>query len=131
MAIQYAPKDGTILICNFDGVLPEMVKRRPVVMVSSVSSGLAIVVPLSTTAPLKIKAWHFFLHLSEPLPKPYNCLDCWAKGDMVSVVAFGRLNFPFSGKDKNGKRIYQTNQISNEDLASIRSATSLAIWGSS
>jgi hypothetical protein len=39
MAIQYAPRNGTILLCDFTGIEPEMVKRRPVVMVSSVSCG--------------------------------------------------------------------------------------------
>lgn len=129
MAIQYAPKNGTILICRFDGIVPEMVKPRPVVVLSSVSSSLAIVVPLSTTWPNRIRPWHYFLRLSDPLPRPYNCSECWAKADMIAAVSFERLNLPFKGKDKSGKRIYQINQIPEPDLEAIRSAAWSAVTG--
>jgi len=127
MALQYPPKDGTLLICRFDGVVPEMIKPRPVIVLSSVSPGLAIVVPLSTTWPINIRPWHYFLHLVEPLPKPYDCSECWAKCDMIATVSFGRLNLPFKGKDKAGKRIYQINQLPDADLEAIRAAVWCAI----
>jgi uncharacterized protein YifN (PemK superfamily) len=131
MSIQYAPKCGTILICDFDGIAPEMTKRRPVILLASVSSRLALVVPLSTTPPDKIMPWHYLLRLSELLPKPYDSLECWAKGDMVAAVSFERLNIPFKGKDKSGKRIYQINQVTEYDLNSIRACVCRAISGAS
>ena len=129
MAIQYPPKDGTILLCDFRGIVPEMVKRRPVVMLASVSTRLAIVIPLSTTWPDHVLPWHYFLRLPEPLPKPYTCPECWAKGDMIATVSFERLNLPFMGKDKYGKRIYQINQIASSDLEAIRTAAWRAVTG--
>ncbi|WP_198669160.1 type II toxin-antitoxin system PemK/MazF family toxin [Elioraea thermophila] len=56
MPILYPVAAGTILLCDDDTGFrpPEMVKRRPVVVVSPRlphRDGLATVVPLSTTAP--------------------------------------------------------------------------------
>ena len=131
MAIIYAPKSGTVLICSFTGTVPEMIKRRPVVLLSSVSPRLAIVVPLSTTWPQPIMPWHYLLRLPELLPEPYNKgIECWVKGDMIATVSFERLNFPFVGKDKDGKRIYQINQITEDDLDAVRSSVWRAVLGS-
>ena len=107
-----------------------MVKRRPVIMLSSVSYRLAIVVPLSTTWPDPVMPWHYLLRLSEPLPRPYQSRECWAKGDMLATVSFDGLNLPFSGKDKTGKRIYQINQIPDSDLAAVRASVWRAVLGS-
>ncbi|MHC1790662.1 type II toxin-antitoxin system PemK/MazF family toxin [Solidesulfovibrio sp.] len=129
MSIKYAPKNGTLLICDFDGIVPEMIKRRPVVVLSSVSPGLAIVVPLSTTWPSPVMPWHYNLHLADPLPKPYDNPVCWAKGDMVATVSFERLILPFKGKDRYGKRIYQINQLPESDLVAVRAAVWRAFSG--
>jgi uncharacterized protein YifN (PemK superfamily) len=66
MPISFSPDRGSILICDFDraGISPEMTKTRRVVVVSPTARnhrhgkgpGLALVVPLSTTAPLTVEA---------------------------------------------------------------------------
>ena len=123
MAIRYTPQNGSILICDYDGMLPEMVKRRPVVVVSSVAPRLCMVVPLSTTVPRKTTPWTIKIVLDEPLPPPYIDMTCWAKCDMVSSVSFDRLNLFFGGKDA-GRRIHLERYVSNATLAAIRSG----IW---
>ena len=130
MPIQYAPKNGTILLCDFTGIDPEMQKRRPVVLVSSVSRGLCLVVPLSTTPPKNIMPWHYLFRLPEALPGNYTEATCWAKCDMVAAVSFVRLNLMVKGKDKSGKRIYQLTVISVDDLEAIRAGVRNALSGS-
>ena len=53
MAINFNPRPGTVLYCNFEGyVIPEIVKNRPVIVVSPKylnRKGLYTVVPMSTT----------------------------------------------------------------------------------
>lgn len=54
MPLQYQPKEGSVLICDFRGYeVPEMIKVRPVVVIRKhrTNSLLVTVVPLSTTAP--------------------------------------------------------------------------------
>ena len=123
MPIKYAPQNGSILICDFDGMAPEMVKRRPVVVVSSVSEGLCIVVPLSSSPPIHVQPWNLKIVLQQPLPKPYISMTCWAKCDMVQSVSFERL-YLFRGEKENGKRQYISRSVSDEMLAAIRSG----IW---
>ena len=100
-----------------------MTKRRPVVVVSSVSDRLCIVVPLSTTPPRHPHPWHVKIDLEESLPEPYTELSCWAKCDMVASVSFSRLNL-FRGGKANGKRIYLERKITDTALEVIRAA----IW---
>ena len=118
------PTQGTILICDFDGLKePEMVKRRPVIVVSKpiVSRpGLCTVVPLSTTEPKKILPMHYKLELVPPLPKPYDSPSHWVKGDMIYAFSFKRLTYPFKGKDLNGTRIYDIRSISLEQLICVQ-----------
>ena len=54
MALKYPPKVGTLWICDFNTGFkpPEMIKRRPVVVISPRrSTELCTIVPLSTTVP--------------------------------------------------------------------------------
>lgn len=109
MAIQFHPQRGTILICDFTGMRePEMVKRRPVVVISPRlrnRGNLVAIVPLSTTHPGDTYPYHFRLQIEPPLPAPYADQVCWVKGDMVYTVGFYRLFLPQLGKDASGKRI--------------------------
>ena len=117
MAIKFRPKPGTILLCDFQGSIPpEMNKKRPVVVLSSVSERLCIVVPLSTTAPHFPQKWHCVLHTQDTLPAPYDANTHWVKGDMVSTVSFERLFLPRLGKDTDGKRIYDIKAVSPKDI---------------
>jgi mRNA interferase MazF len=126
MAIQFHPEPGTILICNFEGLKsPEMVKRRPVVVLSprfKNRSGLCTVVPMSTTEPEKIQSYHHKLHTAPPLPEPFSSPSHWVKADMIYTVSFARLSLLFSKKDDGGKRIYDQRVIDAADLLKIRAA---------
>jgi uncharacterized protein YifN (PemK superfamily) len=119
----YRPDPGDILICDFDcgGFMPpEMVKKRPVVVVSHTESHgreLCTVVPLSTTAPKVVKAWH------HPMPhlriKGWpDTPTSWAKCDMVATVGYHRLNKPYN-RTRHG-RVYITMALHPADLAAIR-----------
>lgn len=94
--LSFQPKQGQILICDFDTGFkaPEMIKTRPVVVVSPkrrFSSGLCTVVPLSTTAPNKVMPWHMqFPDNLYPKQKPGSTM--WVKGDHVITVGLYRLD---------------------------------------
>lgn len=124
MAIQFNPEQGTILVCDFKGfVQPEMVKRRPVVVVSPrlrKRAGLCTIVPLSTTPPKEVAPYHFKLHVTPVLPEPYNADFHWVKGDMLYTVSFDRLFLPFNGKETDGKRKYDVRVIDEADLLKIQ-----------
>lgn len=124
MTIQIHPEPGTIVVCDFKGFIkPEMVKRRPAVVVSPrlrTRGGLCTVVPLSTTPPNPVCPYHFELHVTPPLPHPYNAPSHWVKADMIYTVAFSRLYLPFDGKDASGKRNYDVRVIDAADLLKIQ-----------
>jgi uncharacterized protein YifN (PemK superfamily) len=124
MGIQFHPGQGTILICDFDGMKPpEMVKRRPVVVVSPrlrKREGLCAIVPLSSTEPKDVAPYHFKLHVTPPLPEPYSNTFHWVKADMIYTVGFSRLFMPFDGKDDSGKRRYDIRVIDKADLIKIQ-----------
>ncbi|WP_293675629.1 type II toxin-antitoxin system PemK/MazF family toxin, partial [Thiolapillus sp.] len=102
MPIQIHPEQGTIVICDFKGfVPPEMVKRRPAVVISPRlrrRQHLCTVVPLSTTPPNPVAAYHHKFTLDPVLPKPYNSKIQWVKADMLYTVSFDRLYLPFEKK---------------------------------
>lgn len=125
MPIREHPPVGTILICNFDQGFkePEMVKRRPVVVISpkiSVRAGLCTVVALSTTSPMPEMPYHCRITLDPPLPEPWSDPDCWVKGDMICAVGFHRLDFPRLGTEPGGKRIYRYDPLPVADLRKVR-----------
>jgi mRNA interferase MazF len=95
MALQFAPKVGVVVLCDFDTGFkpPEMVKRRLAVVVSppiSVRPGLCTVVPLSTTKPDVVMSYHQPLKLEEPMPERWRSEQHWAKCDMVFAAALFR-----------------------------------------
>ena len=110
MALPYLPKRGEILICDFDDVAlgAEMVKRRPVVVVSRKDthrSRLCTVVPLSTTAPDPVQAWHLPLpHISVTGWVAANTM--WAKCDMLATVSHDRLNKAYR-KTRHGRQFVE------------------------
>ncbi|WP_366125084.1 type II toxin-antitoxin system PemK/MazF family toxin [uncultured Desulfovibrio sp.] len=90
MAIKFTPDVGTILLCDFGNVIePEMCKKRPVVVLSSVSPWLCIVVPLSTTDPEEQMPWHCLVNTPKTLPYPYDSKVHWLKH--VSSPQFLRI----------------------------------------
>lgn len=119
--LPYYPHQGEIVVCGFDDASPgaEMVKRRPVVIVSRHETHdrrLCTVVPLSTTAPHPVRSWHHALpHLivsgwqaSGPM---------WAKCDMLATVSFERLNKPYV-RTRSGRN-YITHKLDPADLAAV------------
>lgn len=122
--MMFHPEPGTILVCDFTGFRePEMIKRRPVVVVSprlKRRAGLLTVAPLSTTAPQQCMDYHCMVPIDPPLPEPFDSPMVWVKGDMIYNVGFSRLELVRTGRDKTGKRKYVQRQIVGDDLRRIR-----------
>lgn len=121
MALPYFPRRGEVLICDFDSGFqpPEMVKKRPVVVISSKESHarrLCTVVPFSTTAPISPGKWqHCLEHVAVPGWQAKG--QMWAKCDMLGTVGFERLHKPYT-KSRHG-RVYQTLILDEADLTAI------------
>lgn len=123
MPLKYHPEPGTILICDYTGFRePEMVKRRPVILVSprlKHQDDLATIVPLSTTAPGRVHDFHYELELEAPLPAPFDSPTMWVKADMLATVAFHRLDLVRDVRGADGKRKYLTQKIIGEQLRCV------------
>ena len=130
MAITFHPKAGTLLMCDFNTgfVAPEMIKKRPVIVVSRTKGQTVLVVPLSATEPVPFEPWHYEMPLAS-MPKSLRSERCWAKCDMVSCVwPRWRLDRIMDGKDaKTGRRIYVAPLISGTDYDQIRKALMAAL----
>jgi uncharacterized protein YifN (PemK superfamily) len=105
-------------VCDFSGFQPpEMVKPRPVIIVSPRlphRSEIVTVVPLSTTAPAHTLP--FVVRLSKNYhPLEDDALPVWAKCDMIMNIARSRLN-----GFKVGRRKWETPSASGSDLAAVR-----------
>jgi len=123
MTITFYPHPGDVLICNFDTGFhpPEMVKKRPVVVISKHrrrGAQIVTVVPLSTTAPNPVEDHHYIIDASV-LPGRLSHRQTWAKCDMVVSIALNRLD-RIMVKGRGGKRTYQTGRLASVDLTSIR-----------
>jgi len=93
MPLQFQPRPGQVVMCDFSGyVVPEMVKVRPVVVIARNRKNrqLVTVVPLSTTPPDALEDHHHQL-AANPLPGRER-ITCWAKCDMVATVSLVRLD---------------------------------------
>ena len=125
--LKYQPKPGAIVKCDFKGyIIPEIVKCRPVVIISTHKSNpkLVAVVPISATAPSAIEYYHHMLDLSiEKNLLPYlQNIPRWFKCDLVYVVSIERMD-----RYKNrqtGKR--DTPQVSSRTLKTVKEMVRLA-----
>lgn len=131
MALTFHPKPGMVLMCDFNTgfVAPEMIKKRPVVVVSPRprrSNQLCTIVPLSTTRPIPVEPYH---HQMDPrsLPGKFAGKETWAKCDMLATVSLGRLDRVMVGKDRSGKRLYVAQLIVPEDFLAIKRGILAAI----
>ncbi|MBC7704315.1 MAG: type II toxin-antitoxin system PemK/MazF family toxin [Rhodoferax sp.] len=121
MALPYFPRRGEVLICDFDSGFraPEMVKKRPAVVISikeSHNRRLCTVVPFSTTQPNAIRGWHHPLsHVKVPGLAAADFM--WAKCDMLATVSFERLNKPYF-KTRGGRRFMEL-VLDDEDMLAI------------
>ncbi len=132
MSITFHPQPGMVLICDFSTGFraPEIVKRRPVVVISPRTrrkTQLCIVVPLITTPPVPVELHH---HCLDPasLPAPLATRQTWAKCDMLMTVSLVRLDRVKMGKDPaTGKRIYASGTVTPSDLKAIQIAVLSAL----
>lgn len=123
MALKYQPKEKSVVMCDFSGfIAPEMVKVRPVIVVAKhkKNAQLVTVVPLSSTQPEPLEAYHYPMP-QNPLPdKPH--IQCWAKCDMVYTVYLARLD-----RYKIGKREYIVPLINGDDFKKIKQCLAKAL----
>ncbi len=102
-------------MCDFEGfVTPEMVKKRPVVVIARnrANKMLVTVVPLSTTEPDVMEPHHYQLP-KNPVPA-LKSKKCWAKCDMLATVSISRMD-----RLKNGwERVVP--EVTTADLNAIR-----------
>ena len=126
MPLSFHPSPGTVVICDFATGFraPEMVKVRPVVVVSPRrrSGQVVTIVPLSTTPPLLPESWHRRLC---PASYPPARMAVWAKCDMLTTVALSRLDRVKLRLD--GRLSYVTFQVVAEDLDAIRAGILAAL----
>jgi uncharacterized protein YifN (PemK superfamily) len=124
MAIDFHPHAGSVLVCDFSGfVAPEMTKMRPVIVITPRlphRSGIATIVPISSTAP--IHEHGYCVKLSKNYhPTEQVIVDTWEKCDMVMNVGLARLT-----SFKVGRRRYITPRLTAADLQAVRNGV---LWG--
>lgn len=121
MPLNYPPKKGQILLCDFSKGFkePEMVKSgRPVIVIST-KANLATVVACSTQEPNPIENYHYKLpRQSMPKKSKFMNKDTWVKCNMIYTVAFHRLELILLKKE-NGKRIYFNQKIAKNQMNMI------------
>lgn len=128
MPLSYYPNPGEIVLCDYKTgfIAPEMVKPRPVVIVSPRlrrRAQLVSVIPLSTTPPNPAELHHYELTLAVPLPAPFDNPTMWAKCDMLATVCLDRLDRFRDGRHPGGgARRFRTGRVSPADLIAIRKA---------
>ena len=132
MAIQFPPAPGDILICDFSSGFrpPEMVKRRPVLVLSPRlrhRDGLCTVVPLSTTAPRRAVPYQCLVTLPLAPPPPFQAIEVWAKADMLVTVAFARLDLMRSARRTDGKRAYLKIRLGGPDFTRVQDCVRTAL----
>mgnify|MGYP001389523122 CR=1 FL=1 len=125
MAIRFPPMPGDVLVFDFATGFqpPEMVKRRPVLVLSPRlrhRDGLCTVVPLSTTPPARPVPYQCRLTLATSPPRPFSRTDLWAKADMLATVGFGRLDLFRTGRDAMGRRQYLRIHVPDVDLDRVQ-----------
>jgi mRNA interferase MazF len=123
--LRVVPNKGEIVICDFTPfAAPEMIKRRPCIVVSPVLKGrpkLCTIVPLSTTPPNPPQEYNVQIAISPVLRKPYDNPLAWVKADMLYTVSIDRIDRP-SKFDQNGKRIYYPQTVNAEVMSMIENA---------
>jgi uncharacterized protein YifN (PemK superfamily) len=120
MALLFHPRAGQVFMCDFSGhKVPEMVKPRPVIIVSPRlphRSAIVAIVPISLTPPKHSLPFCFRLSRNYHPEEPDD-LPCWAKADMLLNLGTYRLT-----AFKVGRRKYAYPTLSGDDLAGVRHA---------
>lgn len=116
--LNFHPHAGTVLMCDFRGmIVPEITKKRPVIVVTprlAFRDKLAMIVPLSTTAPDHPQPFQVRLSRNYHPNEPEH-LPVWAKCDLVCSVSFARLD-----RFDLGNRRFIAPKASAADLAAVR-----------
>ncbi len=125
MTVVSHPQPGTIVRVDLSEGFkpPEMVKRRPAVVLSPPVPGrdlMCAIVPLSTSEPRRKLAHHMELTFDPALPAPYDSPRMWLKGDIVLTVGFHRLRLLFSRWD-GGQRVYDVRVLDPGAMEAVRS----------
>ena len=122
--LPFQPKPGMLLMCDFDTGFkpPEMVKVRPVVVISPgrkrSRARLCTVVPLSSAAPRPVEPFHYRIR-RQSLPRTLRRRrETWAKCDMLYTVSVDRLDRV--RVKKGGKPTYGTPRVPADVLDAIR-----------
>lgn len=117
-------------MCDFPLCLraPEMVKRRPVIVVNPHipgREGLVNIVPISMTAPNPLRPQHCQIAIGLlPLPLQSQAGDRWAKCDMIYTLSVDRLSLVQGARNRSagGKRIYYKGKLDLAHLQAVRRA---------
>jgi len=133
MPIQYAVGPGTVVLCDYSTGFrpPEMVKRRPAVVISPRlphRDRLCTVVPLSGSASSHDLAYQCRIALAEPLPPPFEQSVWWAKADMLATVSFERLDLFRTARDQEtGRRRYLHPKLAADDFKRVQDSVMHAL----
>lgn len=127
MALGFHPNAGDIVICDYSTGFkpPEMVKVRPVVVISPRRRGgqLVTVVPISSSAPSPAEPWHYLL--PEGAYPPARG-PVWVKADMVATVSLVRLD-RVKTRMPGGSFVYQVFRLGLEEMRAIGVAVRAAL----
>lgn len=130
MGIQYHPKIGQVLYCDYSGLkYGEMEKKRFAVVLSpkyAQSQSVCTVVPLSITPPPLVRDFHYVLE-KDPYPKGEPGVKVWAKCDHVFTVSFERLSGWWDERNPDGTRKYEKLFVTEKDITCIRKCVLYAL----
>lgn len=114
--LQFHPRKGAVLICDFKGnIVPEIIKKRPVVVIAPrlpYRSGLVTIVPLSTTPPEYDVS--YVVKLNRYYGNDVSTPQQYAKCDLVCSVSLKRLD-----RIKVGYRKYMCPVMDEQDLQNV------------
>lgn len=122
MSINFIPRPRTVLICDYTTgfVVPEMVKRRPVVVLSPVRhlhpGRLILIVPVSTGRPKIVESFHVHIRAGK-YPFLTWRADSWVKCDAIAAVALTRLSLPYIPRSQP-----QSTLLSRSDFRTVQNA---------
>ena len=120
MPISFFPRAGQMFMCDFSGFKPpEMVKVRPVVVISPRlphRAEIVTIVPISLTPPNHNLPFVYKL-LKNYHPGESDKLECWAKADMVMNIGRHRLD-----GFKTGRRQWHIPEMLKHNLEGVRIA---------
>ncbi len=128
MPLSFHPKPGHVLMCDFGtaAVPPEMVKKRPVVVLPRSNAHVCTAVPLSTRPPQTLLPHHHEMAAAS-LPGDLARNRCWAKCDMIATVSLARLDRVRTGRGADGRRRFVSQRVTPADLEAVRRGVLFAL----